>query len=80
MIKLPTKIAPGVVISVSRQLRPKAKAGNPAKRSLKEQGQELGLLLAELDRRGFDADVVIRRKRGRPSDVSRFLQKQNELI
>lgn len=78
MIKLPPKIAPGLVISVSRQLRPKA--GEACGKSLKERGQDLGLLLAELDRRGFDADVVIRRKRGRPSDVSRFLQKQDDLI
>lgn len=80
MINLPRKIAPGVVISVSRQLRTKAKAGTPNNRSLKEHGQELGLLLAELDRRGFDADVVIRKKRGRPSLISHFLSKQDELL
>lgn len=78
MIEIPKKLSPGEVISVSRALRRKNKGR--IKGSLKEQGAELGLLLIELDRRGFDADVVVRKKRGRPSHLSGFLSKQDELL
>lgn len=77
-IEIPKKLAPGSAIPVSRQLRGRDKRTYII--SLERRGHELVALLAELDRRGFDAEVVIRKKRGRPSHVSRFLSKQDELL
>lgn len=77
-IEIPKKLAPGSSIPVSRQLRGRDK--HAYIKSLEKRGHELVALLAELDRRGFDADVVIRKKRGRPSDVARFLSKQDDLL
>lgn len=76
-IEIPRKLAPGKTIPVSRQLRGHKGA---YMESLENRGHEIIILLAEIDRRGFDADVVIRRKRGRPSCVARFLAKQDDLL
>ena len=78
MIEIPKNLAPGEIISVSRQLRGRNKRFYM--RSLEKTVHELVALLADLDRRGFDADVVVRKKRGRPSHVSRFLSKQSDLL
>lgn len=78
MIDVPKELAPGVTIPVSRQLRGRNKRDYAE--SLEKRWNELVELLAELDRRGFDAEIVIRKKRGRPSDVARFLSKQEELF
>lgn len=68
---MPSHFRLGDTIPVTRILRSQG--------SLKEGGFVLGILLAELDRMGFDADLIVRPKRGRPSDVSRFLARQFSL-
>lgn len=72
MIEIPDRVKAGDVISLSRALRRN-------KDSLKEKGSLLAALLEDLDRQGFDADIVVRPKRGRPSNLSRFLSLQSVL-
>lgn len=73
MNDLPHTLTPGEVVQVSRIYR-------HHKKSLEEVGRDLGIFLAELDRRGFDVEITVRRKRGRPSNVSRFLARQGDLL
>lgn len=77
-IEIPEKIAPGTIISLSRRIR--AGNGKIFAESLEKNGNDLLVLLKELDRRGFDADLIIRRKRGRPSHLSIFLSNQCDLF
>ncbi len=72
MTDIPRRIAPGEVVQLSRIYRRNGK-------SLEEAGRDLGALLNDLDRRGFDVEISVRRKRGRPSNISRFLERQREL-
>lgn len=78
VIVIPKNLAPGSAIPISRQLRGGNR--NSYMENLERSGFELIALLVELDRRGFDADVVVRKKRGRPSNVSMFLSKQGGLL
>lgn len=72
MTEIRKRVSPGEVIEVSRILR---RAGtNP-----EEAGRALGVLLVDLDRQGYDAEITVRRKRGRPSNLSRFLSRQGDL-
>lgn len=72
MIDLPDRVKAGDVIPLSRALRRK-------RESLKGKGAVLAAILEDLDRQGFDADIVVRPKRGRPSNLSRFLSLQTIL-
>lgn len=72
MTELHKRITPGEVIEVSRILR---RAGT----KMEEAGRELGMLLVDLDRQGYDAQITVRKKRGRPSNLSRFLSRQTAL-
>lgn len=73
LLKAMNSLTAGKVLHLTRMLRKNNK-------SLKEARDEIVLLLAEIDRRGFDADIVLRRKRGRPSNLSRFLSVQKDLL
>lgn len=72
MIDVPDRVKAGDVITLTRALRRN-------KESLKERGAVLAAILDDLDRQGFDVDLVIRPKRGRPSNLSRFLSMQSVL-
>ncbi len=72
MTDIPRRITPGDVVQISRILRKQ-------KKSLEERGRDLVALLADLDRQGLDVVISVRRKRGRPSNISRFLARQHDL-
>lgn len=72
MNKIPNQVKAGEVIKLSRILRDNGKP-------IEHAGKALGYLLIDLDRQGYEAEIVVRRKRGRPSNLSRFLMRQTEL-
>jgi len=68
----PDELAHGNVIDITRELRRKNVSGQ-------ERAEYLSTLIEEADKHGLDAKVVMVRKRGRPSNLSKFLSIQRSI-
>jgi hypothetical protein len=78
-MQIPGNFKEGQVIQITRPLRKKSKDKRFID-NLFDNARDLVIVLAELDRLGFDAHLVVTKKRGRPSNVSRYLKRQQGLF